>query len=44
MNDIIVFCVGLFVSILVVYSIFSRVISEMHDAQHSSAGPNDLSD
>lgn len=32
-NDIIVFVFGLFVSALVVYGIFSRVVSEMHDAK-----------
>jgi hypothetical protein len=32
-NDIIVFVFGLFVSALVVYGIFSRVVSEMHEAK-----------
>lgn len=35
MNDIVVFCVGLAVSILVVFGIFSRVVQEMHDAKES---------
>lgn len=35
MNDIVVFCVGLVVSILVVFGIFSRVVLEMHDAKES---------
>ncbi len=40
MNDLIVFGVGLVVSILVVYSIFSRVVIEMHDAKEATGAPD----
>lgn len=33
MNDVVVFCVGLFVMILVVFGIFSKVVLEMHEAK-----------
>ncbi len=33
MNDLIVFAVGFLVSMLVVYSMFSRVVVEMHDSK-----------
>lgn len=33
MSDIVVFCVGLLVSILVVYGVFSKVVLEMRDAK-----------
>lgn len=34
MSNIIVFCVGVVVSILVVYGIFSQVVSEMYVARN----------
>ena len=34
LNDVIVFIVGLVVSTLVVFGIFSRVVLEMHDAKN----------
>jgi hypothetical protein len=37
LNDLIVFGVGLVVSILVVFGIFSRVVMEMHDAKNQEA-------
>ncbi|MFN0139324.1 MAG: hypothetical protein ACKVQW_04465 [Pyrinomonadaceae bacterium] len=37
MMDLIVFGVGLFVSILVVYGVFSRVVNEMHIAKDDDA-------
>lgn len=37
MTDLIVFAVGLIVSTLVVYGIFSRVVIEMHDAKGDDA-------
>lgn len=44
MMDLIVFGVGLFVSVLVVYGVFSRVVNEMHDAKAVDAGPAKGSD
>ena len=35
MSDIIVFGVGVVVSVLVVFGIFSGVVQEMHDAKES---------
>lgn len=37
--DLIVFGVGLLVSVLVVYGIFSRVVNEMHAAMGDDAIP-----
>ncbi len=37
MTDLIVFGVGLIVSTLVVFGIFSRVVVEMHDAKDDDA-------
>lgn len=46
MMDLIVFGVGLFVSILVVYGVFSRVVNEMHHAKDDDAivseSPNEV--
>lgn len=39
MTDIIVFAVGLLVSTLVVFGIFSSVVVEMHDAKEDDAVP-----
>lgn len=44
MNDIIVFGVGLVVSVLVVYGIFSRVVHEMRDARNNGAQPSKSED
>lgn len=35
MNNLIVFCVGVVVSVLVVYGIFTQVVSEMYSARSS---------
>lgn len=37
MNDLIVFIVGLVVSTLVVFGIFTRVVFEMHNAREEGA-------
>lgn len=44
LNDIIVFIVGLFVSTLVVFGIFSRVVTEMHDAREEGAAERKRTD
>lgn len=36
MNDVIVFAVGVVVSVLVVFGIFTGVVKEMHDAKESN--------
>ena len=33
--NLVVFCVGVFVSVLVVYGIFTQVVSEMYEARDS---------
>lgn len=38
MNDLIVFAVGLIVSMLVIFGIFSRVPMGMHDAKEAVEG------
>ncbi|MEK7855874.1 MAG: hypothetical protein AAB288_07280 [Acidobacteriota bacterium] len=35
MNNLIVFCVGVVVSILVIYGMFTQVVSEMYKARES---------
>ena len=44
MNDIIVFGVGVVVSVLVVFGIFSGVVREMHDARESGDARHSSSD
>jgi hypothetical protein len=39
-NDIIVFCVGLVVSSLVIYGVFSSVVLEMHEAKNQGGTPS----
>ncbi|HQZ96401.1 MAG TPA: hypothetical protein PLP21_08785 [Pyrinomonadaceae bacterium] len=40
MNNLIVFCVGVLVSVLVVYGIFTQVVSEMYSARNPVQAEN----